>query len=125
MLEAERVIPDARYEPTDIGSGFIWGAVVLCLGTILACALLVLWLYPAAKLDRILELPLPLYPQPRLQPSPQQDMQSFYATDMQILNSSGWVDRASGVVHIPIAQAMQDVAHEGIAGWPTAAGGPP
>ena len=46
MLEAERVIPDARHEPTDIGPGFIWGAAAVCLGTLLACALLVLWLYP-------------------------------------------------------------------------------
>ena len=65
-------------------------------------------------------MPLPLYPEPRLQPNPQQDMQSFYAHEMQILNGTGWVDKDRGVAHIPITQAMQEVAREGIAGWPTA-----
>src|SRR5581483_10734915 len=121
MHEAERVIPDARHEPTDIGPGFIWGAVAVCVGTILACALLVLWLYPNAKYDRALDLPLPIYPEPRLQPSPPDDMQSFYGKEMQILNTTGWVDKAGGVVHIPISQAMREVAQDGIAGWPSGA----
>ena len=83
MPEAERVIPDARHEPTDIGPGFIWGAAALCLGTLLACALLVLWLYPTSWLDRRLQMPLPRYPEPRLQADPQEDLQRFYAKEMQ------------------------------------------
>jgi hypothetical protein len=34
------------------------------------------------------------------------------------LDSTGWVDQAHGVVHIPIADAMRIVGHEGIPGWP-------
>ena len=67
MPEAERLIPEARHEPSDIGPGFIWGAAALCLGTLLACALLVLWLYPTSWLDRRVQMPLPRYPEPRLQ----------------------------------------------------------
>lgn len=125
MPEAERVIPDARHEPTDIGPGFIWGVVVVCLGTLLACALVVLWLYPNSRLDRTLALPLPLYPQPRLQPSPPEDMQKFYAQEMRILEGTGWVNKRAGVVHIPIAQAMHEIAQQGIAGWPAPTGVPP
>jgi hypothetical protein len=125
MPDAERVIPDAQHEPTDIGPGFIWGAVALCLVTLLACGLLVFWLYPESRFDRTLQMPLPLYPEPRLQPNPQQDMQSFYGHEMQILNGTGWVDKDRGVAHIPITQAMHEVAREGIAGWPTAPEGSP
>ena len=64
-------------------------------------------------------MPLPLYPEPRLQPDPQADMQRLRSEEMQILNGTGWVDQDRGVVHIPITQAMQEVAREGIAGWPT------
>lgn len=125
MSEAERVIPDAQHEPTDIGPGFIWGAAGACLGTLLVCALVVLWLYPTSRLDRRLQMPLPLYPEPRLQPDPEEDMQQLRTRNMQILNGSGWVDKDRGVVHIPIAQAMQEVARQGIAGWPTGDGASP
>ena len=47
MRDAETVIPNARHESTDIGEGFIWGAVGRgARGTLIVCALLVLWLYP-------------------------------------------------------------------------------
>jgi hypothetical protein len=119
------MIPDARHEPTDIGAGFIWGAVALCLGMLLGCALLVVWLYPQSRLDRTLEMPLRLYPEPRLQPDPKEDLQRFHAGEMQILNGTGWVDKEHAVVRIPITQAMRKVAREGIAGWPAAPEGPP
>lgn len=118
MPEAERLIPEARHEPSDIRPGFIWGAAALCLGTLLACAFLVLWLYPASWSDRRVQMPLPPYPEPQLQPDPPKDLQRFYAEQMQILNGTGWVDKDRGVVHIPIKQAMQDIARGGIAGWP-------
>jgi hypothetical protein len=69
-------------------------------------------------------LPLPVYPEPRLQPSPPSDLQQFYAEEMQTLNSTGWVDKSHGVVHIPISEAMRIVANEGPAGWPTASARP-
>lgn len=125
MLETERAIPDAEHEPSDIGGGFIWGAVALCLAALLACALLVLWLYPESTLDRSLPLPLPLYPEPRLQADPPEDWQRSHAREMHILNGSGWVDKQRAVVHIPIAQAMHEVARDGIVGWPTALKDPP
>jgi hypothetical protein len=119
MPEAERTIPAAQHESTDIGRRFIWGAVALCLGTLLACALLVLWLYPTSRFDRTLQLPLPLYPEPRLQPDPKADMQRLRSRQLQILNGTGWVDKDQGIVHIPIGGAMRDVARDGIAGWPS------
>jgi hypothetical protein len=125
MTDAERVIPAARHETSDVSERFVWGAVALLLVSLLATVLLALWLFPHSVQDRTLRPPLRAYPAPRLQPSPRADMQRFYAAEMRRLNSVGWVDRAHGVVHIPIADAMRKVAREGIPGWPAAPGKPP
>ena len=118
MADAGKTIPNARHEESDVGEGFIWGAFALLLVSLVAIILLVLWLFPQSLLDRTIRLPLPTYPAPRLQPSPRTDMQQFYAQEMRYLNGTGWVDKAHGVVHIPIADAMRKVAAEGIPGWP-------
>jgi hypothetical protein len=108
----------AGHEPNDVGGNFIWAGAMLVLGMAVALALLVLWLFPTAITDRTLHLPLPLYPDPQLQPSAREDMAKFHSQEMQSLNSTGWVDKARGIVHIPIADAMRKVAKEGIPGWP-------
>ena len=118
MADAERLIPNARHEESDVGESFVWGAFAVLLGFLIAIFLLVLWLFPHSLLDRTMRLPLPVYPAPRLQPSPRADMQTFYSGEMQRLNSAGWVDKAHGVIHIPIADAMRKVAREGVPGWP-------
>lgn len=121
MAEEKRLIPVARFEATDVGRGFIWGAVATCSAVLLACALLVFWLYPSSTQDHTLALPLPVYPAPRLQSHPVADMRAFRAGELERLNSTGWVDKTEGIVHIPITQAMQEIVQEGIPGWPAAA----
>jgi hypothetical protein len=118
MHEQHEPLPDAQYEPRDIGEGFMWGAVAVALGTLLLCALIVLWLYPESTLDRTLTLPLPKYPAPALQTDPEEDMKRFHTAELRRLDGTGWVDASRSVVHIPIADAMRIVAHEGVAGWP-------
>jgi hypothetical protein len=115
----EKVVSPARHEPTDVGASFILIGVPLILGTVIALALLVLWLYPAATIDRTMQLPLPHYPDPQLQPNPREDMAKFYNEEMRRLNGSGWLDKAHGITHIPISDAMRLVAQEGVPGWPT------
>ena len=95
-------------------------AVAVCLGTLILCAGLVFALYPESISDVTLHLPLATYPSPRLQPSPPADMRAFHAQEMRRLNGTGWVDKAQGVVHIPIEEAMRKVAADGIPGWPAA-----
>jgi hypothetical protein len=112
-------MPNARHEPSDIGEGFVWGAVASMLGLLIASALLVVWLYPQSRLDRTLNLPLAVYPAPRLQANPRRDMQSFHDAQLRYLSSYGWVDQGRGIVHIPIADAMAKVAADGIPQWPT------
>ena len=115
---ADRALPAARHEKRDIGLRFI-----LLLLSGIGCTLLLLMglayvIFPGEVKDRRFAEPFPTFPLPRLQPSPAVDWQVFYAHEMAWLNSAGWQDKAAGIVHIPIDQAMHDVAAEGIAGWP-------
>ncbi len=113
---SEKALSPARHEPSDVGGRFIWIGVALLLATVLFLALLVLWLFPVS--DQDIRLPLPTYPNPQLQPDPRADMARFYAGEMRWLNGTGWIDKAHGVAHIPISDAMRLVAKEGIADWP-------
>ena len=126
MPEAERVIPDARHEPTDIGPGIHLGrggAVPGYAPRVRAPGALALSHRPGS-IARF-RCRFRSIPSRGFSPIPQEDLQSFYAKEMQILNGTGWVDKDRGVVHIPITQAMQEVAREGIAGWPAAPEAPP
>jgi hypothetical protein len=118
MPDTRLVIPSARRESTDIGERFIWAALGVVLGVLVLCGLLVSWLYPQSRLDRTLSLPLPVYPAPRLQPSPPEDLKKFRAAELRTLEGTGWVDKTHGIVHVPISEAMRLVAQEGIPGWP-------
>ena len=81
------------------------------------------WLYPGAQTDKIL-LPATneTFPAPRLQPDAAADMARFRAEQLQQLNGAYWLDRERRRVHMPIADAMRDVAARGIPDWPTAPG---
>jgi hypothetical protein len=45
---------------------------------------------------------------------PAQDLKETQAAEEALLHSYGWVDRAAGVVHIPIQQAMELLLQRGI-----------
>ena len=51
-----------------------------------------------------------LPPEPRLQTTPEPDLKQIRAVEDQILGSYAWVDRARGVVRIPIDRAMDLLA---------------
>jgi hypothetical protein len=52
--------------------------------------------------------------EPRLQVSPAQDLRETRDAEEALLYSYGWVDRTTGVVHIPIQQAMELLLQRGI-----------
>ena len=112
-----RELPAARHEHRDIDEKFVWYAVATMVALLIACILVALWVYPMSHLDRMLRWPLANYPEPELQPNPRADMSAFYAGEMRALDSRGW-DGAHRVAHIPIDEAMRQVAAEGIVGWP-------
>ena len=53
-------------------------------------------------------------PAPRLQTQPFKDVFDLKSTQRGTLNSYGWVDKASGVVHIPIERAMDITVERGL-----------
>jgi hypothetical protein len=53
-------------------------------------------------------------PQPPLQVEPTKELDDYFATENQKLNSYGWVDKAAGVVRIPIDRAMDLIAQRGL-----------
>lgn len=63
----------------------------------------------------------PLPPEPRLQRSPQMDLKRFEAREDWELTHYHWLDKGHGVVAIPIDQAIQMTAEQGI---PPANGAP-
>lgn len=115
----EHTLPPARYERQDVSFGFLLGGACGVLALVLLCAFLVMWLYPSAVQDRRLPSALPAHPSPRLQTDPHAEWQHFLAAEQAQLNSTGWVDKAHGVAHIPVEDAMRQIAHDGIPDWPT------
>ena len=64
-----------------------------------------------------------LFPQPRLQIDPQNDLTRTQARDREVLNSYAWMDRSTGTVRIPIERAMEIVAERGLPRFETPADG--
>lgn len=59
----------------------------------------------------------PSPPGPRLQASPTRDMQDMLQAENAQLHSYGWVDRAAGMVRMPIDGAMEFVVRQGLPSW--------
>jgi hypothetical protein len=58
--------------------------------------------------------PVRTFPAPTLQPDDVADMNKFRAYEDEELNSYGWVNQSAGVARIPIEQAMQALAKQGL-----------
>jgi hypothetical protein len=55
-----------------------------------------------------------LPPEPRLQTHPREDLRDLRAHEDEVLTSYGWVDKNTGVVRIPIEEAMKIVVERGL-----------
>ena len=64
--------------------------------------------------------PQELPPQPRLQADPVQDLKQLRANEERVLESYGWVDRANGVVRIPVDHAIDLIVEKGLPPKPEA-----
>ena len=100
---------------------------IVLAGSAIVSAILVLWVFrgldrraekkdeatiAAAGLERRVEA---VPPAPRLQVQPVRHWRDFRDAEMARLSTYGWMDRASGAVHIPIERAMELVAERGVA----------
>ncbi len=64
---------------------------------------------------------LQIPPAPRLQITPERDLQAFHAAEDSVLHSYGWVAREAGIVRIPIDSAMALLFERGLPARPAAA----
>ncbi len=114
----EPVLPPARHGQSDVTARSALAAFRLILVGVLASVFLVRWIYPGTATTHRRATPMPVYPSPRLQADPAADMAKFRSEELARLNSAGWDDKAKGIGHIPIDDAMRRIAASGIPDWP-------
>ncbi len=93
---------------------------IACLGlaaaaALVAATLILGWAYGFADAAKG---PPGALPEPRQQVDPAADLRAVRAAEDRRLSSYGWVDRAHGIAHVPIATVMARFARDGIPGWP-------
>lgn len=117
--------PGAAYEHTDIdpGVGYRFGAwllvAMLISGAIVFGTFRLLQGRVAARDEAAARYPMAAGqtrepPAPRLQTQPFKDVYQLRRTEAERLNGYGWVDQATGVVHIPIDRAMALAIERGV-----------
>ena len=122
--EYQETPPGSTYEHTDANVWLIvkfmfWlavSAVIIHVGLGLMYALLI----EQAMETGELRYPLAaaqgerLPPTPRLQQFPQNDLYQFRQDEERLLQRYGWMNRNSGIVHIPIEDAMRLTVERGL-----------
>jgi len=119
----ERVLdnPGTAYERSDVRLMIVGVLAIVTFAFLVAVPLVLRGAYhhTLADVDRQLAV---APPPPVLQVDPRGDLAVFRAEEDARLKSYGWVDRGKGIVRIPIARAMSEIADEGIPDFPK---GPP
>ena len=98
----------------------IGNLALLLIGFLFLSSILLLVIFPSTIARHAALEPPPSIPQPRLQIDEAADLAKLRAREEAALTRYGWVDRAQGIAHIPIDEAMRRVAARGIADWPKA-----
>jgi hypothetical protein len=112
---------DAEYEHTDIEPGIagrfaLWLAIAMVISGGIVYG--TFWLFEGQQISwdqQVQQFPLAAGqekepPPPRLQTQPFKDVHLLRQEQLEKLSSYGWVDQGTGVVHIPIEDAMRIVA---------------
>lgn len=129
--------PDVRFEEKDVrASAILKFAVYLLLATIAVLFLMQRLYVGFARHEASQQPPAPIMhtppdrqpPLPRLQQLPTRDLEEMRERESAALSSYSWVDPPSGIVRIPIDEAMRLVIERGLpvrgAEPPPAAGAP-
>ena len=134
-LEYASTPEDSEYEHTDIDTSIasrfaVWLAIAMLVSAAVVYG--TFWLFEgrSATADAMWQqFPLAAGqvkepPTPRLQTQPFKDVYQLQSTQLDKLNSYGWVDQSAGVVHLPIDEAMRIVSERGVipSGGPTPSG---
>lgn len=116
---AERVEINTAFEPSDWPVGTVALVLAGVLAFLIVAPLLLIAAFPGAVSDASRRLTVEP-PSPRLQIDPAADLAGFRAAEDKKLNSYYWIDKQKGIVHIPIAEAIKELAAKGIPGFPKA-----
>jgi hypothetical protein len=105
--------PPTDFERSDMNVAAVALIAIATLLYVCLAPFILTGLYPGALSDvgRVLHIKPPA---PVLQLDPPADFKDFRAKEKTQLESYGWIDRNRGIAHIPIDEAMQDVAARGI-----------
>jgi hypothetical protein len=120
MAETVEVVetnPKTAYEPSDWPMWAVGASLFGIFVFLVIAPFVLMWVYSSSVSDVGRKLTI-APPGPRLQVDPEADLNRFRAEEERRLDTYYWVDKQKGIVHIPIAQAMRDLARKGIAGFP-------
>lgn len=116
---AEPSNPNIAFEPGDWSLAPVAATYVGLLALLAISAFVLMAAYPHALPDVGRGLRI-APPGPRLQTNAPGDLWRFRADEERRLNTYYWVDKGAGLVHIPIEQAMKQLATTGIPDFPKA-----
>lgn len=120
MADAVKYIrdnPKTAYEPVDWRLAWVGLVFVGIFSFLVIAPFVLMWAFPKTLSDTDRQLRVEPAA-PRLQVDPAADLTRFRAEEERRLNTYYWIDKQKGIVHIPIATAMQKLAKEGIPGFP-------
>ena len=122
MAELRGPAAGRGYEPSDISVKTI-ALILLAFAIVGSVSIaLILWLHPflqrqalrsAGPATVVETTPLPA-PPIGLQAQPLLDIAALHRREEAVLDHYGWVDKAKGIAHIPIAEAMKRVVGQSL-----------
>ncbi|MDQ6788200.1 MAG: hypothetical protein M3033_15450 [Acidobacteriota bacterium] len=123
MNEKEIINPDVKYEPKDVSGTWLGAIGVFIVITAIILPFLLWGFYghfeasyghaaPIPEAKNLEQFSAP--PAPDLEPNPVGNYREFRRAENEKLNNYGWVDKEKGIVHIPIEQAMKQLANKGL-----------
>jgi hypothetical protein len=114
---------DTEIDSRSIGMFGVWLTVGVVIVVILMLALYRDFMHKEAAKDRpvspLVDRTQPrMPPEPRLQTTPELDLQAYLAEEHRRVASYGWVDEQQGIVHIPVDRSMELLLEQGLPSRP-------
>jgi hypothetical protein len=122
MATSSQAARSRRYEKSDASPRGLLYFVLIIAGILVVAFLSLRWLFayfqktenPGSFVAAPFSGARPLPPPPRIQPNPGADMQGYFQSQQNLLNTYGWIDRQSRIVRLPIDRAMELLLERGL-----------
>ncbi|MGA7237592.1 MAG: hypothetical protein WBY44_18045 [Bryobacteraceae bacterium] len=123
-IQPDLNVPENRHEHRDINvfalGKFAIGLIIVtifCVGLVAGVFQYLLHReggIPASRMETPAQDARQLPPEPRLEETPNLDLQEMRAAEQKIQTSYGWLDQSAGIVRLPIDRAMDLVVQRGL-----------